>query len=322
MKKVMLAVSIFSMFVLSSCSSSVSQESFIEGLIDYNSNLSSYYSNVSLEITKNEDTINFECDVYYLADDYYKVIMKDLQTNNIQAIVKNDEGVTVLTPALNKQFKFSNDWPLNSSHAYLFQSLVKDITNDSKASIIHDDTNYVVTSTFNSKTNAALKTQKVTFASDYKPLYCIVLNDAQETQIKATFNEFTDNYTLKESDFDTNSITTSLRLEMGEGVFNNNIEDSKPTYTPENTDIASATLMDDYVIYNYSGDYNYTITCAVVEEDAVLTTYRTYDDVVLLTSGVGVYNDNSITFYQGNIQVTIYSDSLDLEVLFEIANSF
>ncbi len=316
-----MAVSLFSMFVLTSCGSKISTESFIEELSEYNTNLTSYYSNVSLEIIKNDNTVTFECDVYYLSDDFYKVIMKDMQTNNTQAIVKNAEGVTVLTPALNKQFKFSNDWPLNSSHAYLYQSLIKDITNDDEAKVIHDDTNYVVTSTFNSKTNAALKTQKVTFTSDYKPLYCIVLNDAQETQIKATFNEFTDNYTLKESDFDTNSITTSLRLEMGEGTFNNNIEDSIPTYTPENTDIASA-FIDDYVIYNYTGDYNYTITCAVVEEDAILTTYRTYDDIVLLTSGIGVYNENSITFYQGNVQVTIYSDSADITVLFEIANSF
>ncbi|MFI3251588.1 MAG: hypothetical protein R3Y60_00470 [bacterium] len=321
MKKILAVASLIGVLTISGCSKVVTQEAFIEGLVEYNTNLSSYYSNVTLEIIKQEDVINFEVEVYYLAEDYYKVIMKDLQTNNTQAIVKNDDGVTVLTPLLNKQFKFSSDWPLNSSHAYLYQSLVKDITNDETASVIHDDTNFVVTSAFNSKTNAALKTQKVTLTNDYKPLYCVVLNEAQETQIKATYNDFVDNYSLKTSDFDTNAVTTSLRLEMGEGVFNTVIEDVVPTYTPDNTDVSTSST-DDYVMYNYSGDYNYTITCQKVEEDAVLSPSVTYDDFVLLSSGIAAYKNNSITFYQGDVQVTIFSNTLDIEMLVSIADSF
>lgn len=320
MKKVIIFVSLI--FLLTSCSKAVSKDSFMEGLVEYNDNLTSYYSDVSLEIIKGEEVINFECEVYYLADDYYKVIMKDQQTNNTQAIVKNSEGVTVLTPLLNRQFKFSNDWPLNSSHAYLFQSLVKDITSDENATVSNSDKDYVVTSLFNSKTNASLKTQKVTFSSDYKPLYCVVLNEAEEVQMKATFNSFTDNYNLKVSDFDTNAITTSLRLEMGEGNIDVDIETVAPTYAPDGVDFESSVVTDDYIIYNYSGEATYTVTCTEVEEDDVLTTYRTYEDLVLLTCGLGAYNDNSVVFYKGNILVTIYSDSLEIDTLVTIANSF
>lgn len=324
-KKLILAVSLVSMF-LTGCSKEVSNESFIEGLKEYNTNLSSYYSSVSLDITKDEEVIKFECEVYYLSEDYYKVIMKDLQTNNIQAIVKNEEGVTVLTPLLNKQFKFSNDWPLNSSHAYLFQAIVKDIANDEDVTVLKSDKDYVVTTTYNSKTNASLTKQKVTFNSSYKPLYCVVLNANEEVQMKATFNEFVDNFSLKNSDFNAEAITTSLNFEIGEGVVDYDIEDVVPTFATENKDYEKFYPNDDTVMYQYNGELNFTITCTEVEEDKVLTTYQTYDDVVLLTSGLGVYIDNesytAVTFYQGNIQVTVYSDSLELEVLIEIANSF
>ncbi len=50
-------------------------------------------------------------------------------------ILKNDDGVYVLTPALNKSFKFQSEWPENSSQAYLFESLVKDITEDKSATL-------------------------------------------------------------------------------------------------------------------------------------------------------------------------------------------
>ncbi len=49
-----------------------------------------------------------------------------------QIILRNEEGVFVLTPALNKSFRFQSDWPQNSSQAYLYESLVRDILQDKK----------------------------------------------------------------------------------------------------------------------------------------------------------------------------------------------
>ena len=46
--------------------------------------------------------------------------------------MRNEEGVFVLTPALNKSFRFQSDWPQNSSQAYLYESLVRDILQDKK----------------------------------------------------------------------------------------------------------------------------------------------------------------------------------------------
>ncbi len=320
-KKIILAVSLISIF-LTGCSKEVTNETFKEGLSEYNTNLNSYFTDVSLEIKKGEDLVKFDCEVYYLKDDFYKVIMKDNSTNNTQAIVKNNEGVFVLTPLLNKQFKFSNDWPLNSSHAYLYQSLVKDIIGDENSTVLKSDKDYVVTSTFNSKSNAALKQQKVTFTSSYKPLYCVVTNEAEEVQIKATFNEFVDNYSLKASDFDTNAINTSLRLEMGEGSLDTDINTVKPTYFPEDTEVATSVVKDDYLVHRYEGEFNFTITCVKVEDEGIVSVTRLYDEFVLLSCGLAAVNENKITFYKGNVEVTIYSDELTSDELFNIANSF
>ncbi len=310
------------LIVLTGCSKEVTTETFMEGLQEFNTNLESYYSNVSLEMTKGEELVKFDCEVYYLKDDYYKVIMHDQQTNNTQAIVKNNEGVFVLTPLLNKQFKFSNDWPLNSSHAYLFQSLVQDITNDEERTVIKEGNDFVVTSAYNCKTNASLKYQKVTFSDEYTPMYCMVMNEANETMIKATYNEFVVGYSLKAESFDTQTITTSLRLEMGEGNLYTDVTTVVPTYAPANTTLTSSASFDEYVMYTFSGNSNYTIVCEEVMEDETLTTQRIYDEIVLLTCGIAALNDKSLTFYQGNVQVTIYYEDMDLQEVINIANSF
>lgn len=57
--------------------------------------------------------------------------------------------VFVLTPSLNKSFRFQSDWPNNSSQVYLFESLVKDVQNDSDAVFTAKEKKYV----FETKTN-------------------------------------------------------------------------------------------------------------------------------------------------------------------------
>lgn len=44
-----------------------------------------------------------------------------------QIILRNNDGLYVITPSLNKSFKFESTWPDNSSQSYILSSLIKDI---------------------------------------------------------------------------------------------------------------------------------------------------------------------------------------------------
>jgi len=82
-----------------------------------------------MEITSNEETYSYDVFVDYKYEDYYKVTLVNKINDHEQIILKNDDGVYVVTPALNKSFKFQSEWPLNSSQSYLLKSLVNDIKN-------------------------------------------------------------------------------------------------------------------------------------------------------------------------------------------------
>ena len=112
-------------------------------LIEYSSNLTKYSLEAQMKVVKAEGNVEFLVNVDYLEPNFYKVRLQNKANNNVQVILKNPDGVFVITPALNKQFQFNSDWPLNSSHAYLFQSIVKDITNDPEASFTIDEDSYV-----------------------------------------------------------------------------------------------------------------------------------------------------------------------------------
>ena len=42
-----------------------------------------------------------------------------MRKDQSQIILRNEEGVFVLTPALNKSFRFQSDWPQNSSRLFI-----------------------------------------------------------------------------------------------------------------------------------------------------------------------------------------------------------
>ena len=88
--------------------------------------LTSYLLEWDMEITKGEDIKSYALSVKYLKkqeQDYFRVSLTDKDLNQEQEIIRNQEGVYVITPSLNQIFKFEGNWPTNSLKPYLLQSM-------------------------------------------------------------------------------------------------------------------------------------------------------------------------------------------------------
>ena len=87
-----------------------------------------------MDITRGEDVKKYALEVGYLKqekEDYFKVSITDKELNQTQVILRNKDGVYVVTPSLNQIFKFEGDWPLNSLKPYLVQSMQEILKSDS-----------------------------------------------------------------------------------------------------------------------------------------------------------------------------------------------
>ena len=89
-----------------------------------------YHLTGDLEIVNNEDTYTYDVEASYSKEENFKVSLKNKTNNHEQIILRNSEGIFVLTPSLNKSFKFQSEWPYNNSQSYLLQPILKDIEND------------------------------------------------------------------------------------------------------------------------------------------------------------------------------------------------
>ena len=89
-----------------------------------------YELEAEMSIMTGEEPRVYGVEVWHTKPDFYRVQVSDTNAENTQMIIRNTEGVFVVTPALNKTYKFQSKWPTENSQAYLIGSLANDIKKD------------------------------------------------------------------------------------------------------------------------------------------------------------------------------------------------
>lgn len=284
--------------------------------------LNSYHLSGVLEIINNENTYFYDVDVSYLKDNNFRVSLKNQTNNHEQIILRNSDGVFVLTPSLNKSFKFQSEWPYNNSQSYLLHNILNDIKNDSDMVFESNEDGYIITVKTNYSNNKDLVKQKVYIDKDNNIKVVEVLDNSNNIKMKMTINSIDYNYDYNEYYF---------KLDNNMSVFSESSDiksviDSVlyPMYIPQNTFLSGQdkVSLDDgeRIIMTFSGDYPFML---------IQETINRNDDLMLSVSGnpyqlvdtVGVLDDSSITWINDGISYYLVSNSLDQNQLVEIANS-
>ena len=142
-KRIVIAV-FACIFLLTGCGK-MGENDVLKGLDNAVDKAKAYHLKGELEIISNEEKYIYDVDVSYEKQDKFRVSLKNQTNNHEQIILKNDDGVYVLTPSLNKSFKFQSEWPYNNSQTYLLQNLVDDIKSDKERTFAKDKDGFIFT---------------------------------------------------------------------------------------------------------------------------------------------------------------------------------
>ena len=200
MKKIFLCL-MFTCLILTGCGKQ-NEKTVLSEFQDMVMNSDSYYLSGNMELINNEDVYIYDVSVSYKMDDYYKIELNNVINNHKQIILRNEEGVYIVTPSLNKSFKFQSDWPYNNSQVYLLSSLLDDITNDENRVFEVTDEGYIFTSTVNYPNNDKLISQKVYFDDDYLPTKVEVIDSDGNKQMTMVFDKIDLDTSFNDTYFD------------------------------------------------------------------------------------------------------------------------
>ena len=228
----------------------------------------------------------------------------------------------VLTPSLNKSFKFQSEWPYNNSQSYLLQTVIQDLKNDENLGFEENNDGYIFTSTVNYANNPNLVKQKVYLDKDLNIKEVIVLNNEDVMQMKMTYNSidykatFDNSYfTLKGnmSNVDTNTTSKSLDSII------------YPMYVPANTYLSGQekVMVEDgeRVILTFNGDSPFMVIQETIKPTEELLTIPMYGEPYIVTGTVGALSDSSVTWVNNGVEFYVVSDVLNTNDLLQVANS-
>ena len=194
----------------------------------------SYYLEGTMEIINNEDTYKYDVTVSYKKGDYYKIDLINTLNNHEQVILRNDDGVYVVTPSLNKSFKFQSDWPYNNSQVYLINSIIDDLKNDKERSFKSKDKGYVFKSSVNYPNNKSLVKQNVYVDKNNNITSVEVVDKDGKVQISMNFDKIKFN-----KKFENDYFELSKLINTKEDKKQGNQENSDSSNTQNNQDNTS-----------------------------------------------------------------------------------
>ena len=100
-------------------------ESVVKDLDKAVNTMGSYHGKGTMILHTGAQPSEYQVDVSYQKPQYYRIELTNAKKDITQIVLRNDEGVFVLTPRLNKVFRFQSDWPANQGQVYLYQTLIQ-----------------------------------------------------------------------------------------------------------------------------------------------------------------------------------------------------
>ena len=288
------------------------------------SDLTTYTLKGEMEINKGEDIKNYMMEVNYKkteTDQLFKVSLFDKNLNQEQILLRNTEGVFVVTPSLNQIFKFEGDWPLNSPKPYLIQTMFDTLKQeDTKIEKTKDGT--LIKSDVNYPNNKSYKYQEILFDKDSKPISVHIYDEDQTIQLQILFSSVEYNNPIEDELFASpknldNTVSAMILDQHDLPLYPVSVFDSKLV----NSNVYEVNGEQRHIL-EYQGDKNFTIVQTLKNAKEETQTVFKSGEMIDTIEMVGFYDGGSCLGYYQNVEMNVYSQDLSVEEMMQVMQSF
>lgn len=284
-------------------------------------NTKSYELKGTLSINRGNDLYTYNVNCSYLKPDYFRVSLTNQVNNHEQVILRNETGVYVLTPSLNKSFKFQSEWPYNNSQVYLLQTILSDIKNDPKYEMTKSKDTYVFKSNVNFTNNSNLVYQKVYADNEYNIKKVEIYDQNNNVQISMVFDDI--NYKPKyNKDYFKLKTENTTKLDKTSKEIDNIVY---PMYVPANTYLTNQetikTSNGERVILTFGGDSSFMLVEETININDQLETVMVNGEPDIILDTVGSITDYSVSWISNGYEYYLVSDDMSVKEMMNVASS-
>jgi len=345
--------------LLSACGTD-SQEKVLKKVNGKWAETNGYELNATMEIKSGGDPKKYDVTVWHTKPDFYRVEVVESGKDVSQMIVRNADGVFVVTPTLNKMYKFQSDWPKKNSQAYLIGALAEDLAQDKNLVMKEEDKAYIFEAATRNSYKNSMPHQVITVdKKTMLPTSVVIMNDVKEEQIRITFKNIklgvqhaakeyaVEQFTEKDEPKGENATSPEKdnkeEKDKGDKESNNNpdgndgeqavsaeAENTKfqthyPVVSLGNTKMVDEKVMQEggmeRVILTFDGDKPFTVMQQPVTKQTAMLPVSSPGDPVDLGFTIGAITDTSISWEKDGVEFFVASSKLTREEMVQVATS-
>lgn len=342
--------------LLSACGTD-SQEKVLKKVNGKWADANGYELNATMEIKSGGDPKKYDVTVWHTKPDFYRVEVVESGKDVSQMIVRNADGVFVVTPTLNKMYKFQSDWPKKNSQAYLIGALAEDLAQDKNLVMKEEDKAYIFEAATRNSYKNSMPHQVITVdKKTMLPTSVVIMNDVKEEQIRITFKniklgvqhaakeyaveQFTesdetkgeqatpsekDNKDNKDGKESTNNPNGNEEKQAVSAEAENKFQTHYPVVNIENTKMVGEKVIResgmDRVVLTFDGDKPFTVMQQPVTKEAAMLPVSSPGDPVDLGFTIGAITDTSISWEKDGVEFFVASNKLTREEMVQVATS-
>jgi len=275
----------------------------------------------NMEMLENDELKSYQVTSTYASiddKDYYKVELYDKSLNQSQVIVRNQEGVFVLTPSLNQAFQFKSEWPLNSPKPYIYQSLLT-FLNDNKREKVKDG--YIINGEMTYENDNRVKSQEVKFNKDLHPMYVNVYDQDGTEVIKVTVTSFKTDQKLNKESFNQEKIMKESQNQY------KSASASLPFYPValmgsvlENEKVSTIDDTTNHIL-KFTGEKAFTIVESAISSKDKMDVEKVSGEMIDLIDGFAYEEDNQMTYVSSGVVCSLYSNDLTKTEMLAVLSS-
>lgn len=221
-----------------------------------------YTSTAMMTVQTDNSSQTYYIHTNYEGPDQYRIELGDSNKNVNQIIVKNQSGMYIVSPSLQKVFRFNGDWAQNQGHIYLYDQILQQVIQSAgqkQAKMTEANGTY----TFElpvTPVNDVVSKEKVEIDSKTMKPTQVVLYDKQGTAVVLIkFTSFQTGVKFQNVDFDPYKLAssgTAKTTSVSQSEFGYILPAT--TYR-DKLDVAEPTAQNDYLL-RYTGPDAFTLS--------------------------------------------------------------
>lgn len=326
MLKLRMLLLLMYVLVLTACGKA-SQEDVVDKAHEKWNDTKGYEIQATMEVRTGTEPRTYDVVVWHTKPDFYRVTVKEQGEEVTQMIVRNEEGVFVVTPALQKSYKFQSDWPKGNSQAYLIGGLAEDLKEDETATMTEQEDAYLFEVATRNHEKTALPIEQIEInKKTMLPTRVSLLNEALEEKVVVTFDEVTLGTKRQASEYAVEKFSEKEeKLATTADIVKKDFQTYYPILNWTHTKLVDEKKFSEddneaqRVILTFEGEKSFTLFQQPALTTASLVPVTSPGDLADLGDTIGAVTDHSISWEKDGISFFIASTQLSREEMMEVA---